>query len=117
MTLSANFVGLSKFAGQPKTSLSGLTDEQRNSTLETVFGSDAVRAAAVPYEQDAQDVEKWESAVNDAGFAAESVATMQDNLAGDLEKLDGAFDTVLLQSGTGVDDVLRGLVQGPGRRS
>ena len=107
-----NFVGLSEFAGQLKTSLSGLTDEQRNSTLETIFGSDAVRAAAVLYEQGAEGVQKWEDAVNDAGYAAETAALMQDNLAGDLEKLGGAFDTVLLQSGSGANEVLRGLVQG-----
>lgn len=107
-----NFVGLSEFAGQLRDSLSGLTDEQRNSTLETIFGSDAVRAASVLYEQGAEGVQKWEDAVNDAGYAAETAALMQDNLAGDLEKLGGAFDTVLLQSGSGANEVLRGLVQG-----
>jgi TP901 family phage tail tape measure protein len=105
------FVGLSEFAGNLKESLSGLTDEQRNSTLETIFGSDAVRAAAVLYEQGADGVQKWEDAVNDAGYAAETAALMQDNLAGDLEKLGGSFDTVLLQSGSGANEVLRGLVQ------
>jgi len=107
-----NFVGLSEFAGQLKESLSGLTAEQRNSTLETIFGSDAVRAAAVLYEQGAEGINKWESAVNDAGYAADTAARMQDNLAGDLEKLGGAFDTALIQSGSGANEVLRGLVQG-----
>jgi TP901 family phage tail tape measure protein len=107
-----NFVGLSEFAGQLKGSLSGLTAEQRNTTLETIFGSDAVRAAAVLYEQGSEGVEKWENAVNDAGYAAETAARMQDNLAGDLEKLGGAFDTALIQSGSGANEVLRGLVQG-----
>lgn len=107
-----NFVGLSEFAGQLKESLSGLTAEQRNSTLETIFGSDAVRAAAVLYEQGAEGINKWESAVNDAGYAADTAARMQDNLAGDLEKLGGAFDTALIQSGSGANEVLRGMVQG-----
>ena len=106
-----NFVGLSEFAGQLKTSLSGLTDEQRNATLETIFGSDAVRAAAVLYEQGAEGVQKWEDAVNDAGFAAETAAIKQDNLAGDFEKMMGSIDSVFLKSGSGVNDVLRGLVQ------
>jgi TP901 family phage tail tape measure protein len=105
------FIGLSEFAGNLKSSLSGLTDEQRNSTLETIFGSDAVRAASVLYEQGAEGVQKWEDAVNDAGFAADTAARMQNNLAGDLEKLGGSFDTVLIQSGSGANDVLRGLVQ------
>lgn len=107
-----NFVGLSEFAGQLKTSLSGLTEEQRNTTLETIFGSDAVRAAAVLYEQGAEGVNKWETAVNDAGYAADTAGRMQNNLAGDLEKLGGSFDTVLIQSGSGANEVLRGMVQG-----
>ena len=107
-----NFVGLSEFAGQLKGSLSGLSDEQRNATLETIFGSDAVRAAAVLYEQGADGVQKWEDAVNDAGYAAETAAIMQDNLAGDIEKLGGSLDSVFLKSGTGANDFLRGLAQG-----
>lgn len=107
-----NFIGLSEFAGKLQTSLSGLTDEQRNSTLETIFGSDAVRAASVLYENGAAGVEKWEAAVNDAGYAADTAARMQDNLAGDLEKLGGSFDSVLIQSGSGANEVLRGMVQG-----
>lgn len=106
-----NFIGLSEYAGVLKGALSALTDEQRNSTMETIFGSDAVRAAAVLYEQGAEGIQKWEDAVNDAGYAAETAAIMQNNLAGDLEKLGGSFDTVFLQSGSAANDMLRGLVQ------
>lgn len=107
-----NFVGLSEFAGQLKTSLSGLTEEQRNSTLETIFGSDAVRAAAVLYEQGAEGIEKWEDAVNEAGYAAVTASIKQDNLAGDIEKLGGSIDSVLIKGGSGAAESLRGLVQG-----
>lgn len=106
------FIGLSEYAGVLQDSLSGMTDEQRIATMETIFGSDAIRAASVLYEQGSAGVEKWESAVNDAGYAAETAARMQDNLAGDLEKLGGAFDTALIQSGSGANEVLRGMVQG-----
>ncbi len=106
------FIGLSEYAGVLQKSLTGLTDEQRIATLETIFGSDAIRAASVLYEQGAEGVQKWEDAVNDAGYAAETASRMQDNLAGDLEKLGGSFDTVLIQSGSGANEVLRGMVQG-----
>lgn len=106
------FVGMSEYAGILQNALKGMSDEQRNATLKTIFGSDAVRAANVLYEQGADGIAKWEGAVNDAGYAAETAARMQDNLAGDLEKLGGAFDTVLIQSGSGANEVLRGLVQG-----
>jgi TP901 family phage tail tape measure protein len=107
-----NFIGMSEFAGVLQTALRDMSDEQRNATLKTIFGSDAVRAANVLYEQGAEGIGKWEAAVNDAGYAADTAARMQDNLAGDLEKLGGAFDTVLLQSGSGANEVLRGMVQG-----
>jgi TP901 family phage tail tape measure protein len=106
-----NFIGLSEYAGELQSALGDMTVEQRNATMSTLFGSDAVRAASVLYEQGAEGVQKWEDAVNDAGYAAETAAMMQDNLAGDLEKLGGAFDTVFLQAGSGANDALRGLVQ------
>ena len=106
------FIGLSEYAGVLQDKLKGLSDEQRNAALKTLFGSDAVRAANILYEQGADGINKWEAAVNDAGFAADTAARMQNNLAGDLEKLGGSFDTVLIQSGSGANEVLRGLVQG-----
>lgn len=106
-----NFIGLSEFAGNLQTSMADLTVEQRNSALATLFGSDAVRAAAILYENGAAGVQKWEDAVNDAGYAAETAALMQDNLAGDLEKLGGAFDTAFIQAGGGASEALRTLVQ------
>ena len=105
------FIGMSEYAGVLQGALKDMSDEQRNATLKTLFGSDAVRAANVLYEQGAAGVNKWESAVNDAGYAADTAGRMQNNLAGDLEKLGGSFDTVLIQSGHGANDVLRGLVQ------
>lgn len=109
---SGEFIGLSEYAGLLQESLKGMSSEQRNAALQTLFGADAIRAASVLYEQGAEGVEQWEQAVNEAGYASETAAALQNNLAGDLEKLGGAFDTVFLQAGTGANDVLRDLVQG-----
>lgn len=105
------FIGLSEYAGKLQGALKDMSSEQRNAAMQTLFGSDAVRAAAVLYEQGAVGVQEWEEAVNDAGYAAETAALMQNNLAGDLEKLGGAFDTVFLKAGGTGNDGLRGLVQ------
>ena len=105
------FVGLSKFAGILQDSMKGLTDEQRNASMKIIFGSDAVRAANVLYEQGAKGITDWTSAVNEAGYAATTAAIKQDNLAGDIEKLGGSLDSVFLKSGSGANDVLRGLVR------
>ena len=100
-----------EIAGVLETSLGGLTEEQRNSALATVFGSDAVRAASVLYSEGASGIGEWTRKVNDAGYAAETAAIMQDNLAGDLEKLGGSFDTLLIKTGAASDGPLRFLVQ------
>lgn len=106
-----NFVGLEKFAGNLKTSMSGLTDEQRSASLEIMFGSDAVRAATVLYDEGAEGIAEWSEAVDDTGYAAETAAMRLDNLKGDVEALGGAFDTALIKSGSAADGVMRFLVQ------
>lgn len=107
-----NFVGLDVYAQDLQDTLGGMTQEQRNATLATLFGSDAVRAATVLYQGGSAGVQQWAAAVDDAGFAAEQAAIKQDNLKGDLEKLGGAFDTLLIKIGTGAQEPLRALTQG-----
>lgn len=109
---SGNFVGLENFAGQLKTSLSGLTQEQRNAALSVIFGSDAVRAANVLYSEGSKGIKGWNEAVSESGFAAEVAAKKNDNLKGDIENLSGSFETLMINLGEGSQGVLRGFVQG-----
>lgn len=107
-----NFIGLADFAGNLQSALAGMTDEQRQATLETIFGSDAVRAASILYEQGADGIQGWIDKVDDQGYAAEQAATKMDNLKGDLEELGGALETALIGSGEGSQGVLRSMTQG-----
>ena len=109
---SGKFVGVTNLAGQLKDKLGGLTQAQRDSALATIFGTDAIRGANVLYESGAQGIADWTDKVNDAGYAAVTASIKQDNLAGDLEKLGGSFDSVLIKGGEGVAQSLRGMVQG-----
>jgi TP901 family phage tail tape measure protein len=109
---NGQFVGLEALAGNLESSLKDLTPAQRNAAMATIFGTDALRTANVLYEQGAAGVAEWTDKVNDSGYAAETARIQTDNLAGDLERLGGAFDTALIQSGSGANDVLRSLVQG-----
>lgn len=106
-----NFVGTEVLAGQLKSGLADLTQEQKNAALATIFGSDAIRAAAVFAEQGAEGIAKWNSAVNDQGYAAETAALMMDNLKGDLEELGGSWETLLIKMGDSGQGPLRSLVQ------
>jgi TP901 family phage tail tape measure protein len=105
------FIGMEQFAGVLRNGLKDLTPEARNAALGVMFGSDAVRAASVVYEQGAEGIGDWISKVDDTGYAAETAAMRLDNLAGDIEKLGGAFDTAFIQAGSGANDVLRNMVQ------
>lgn len=107
-----NFVGLSNFAGQLQSKMKDLTPEARNAALSVMFGSDAVRAASVLYDEGAAGIEKWITAVDDQGYAAEVAATKMNNLKGDLEQLSGSFETALIGMGEGANGPLRSLVQG-----
>jgi hypothetical protein len=106
------FIGLSRFAGNLKDSMKELTPEARNAAMGVIFGSDAVRAANVLYEQGAEGIAGWTDKVNSAGYAANTAAIAQDNLAGDFEKLTGSLDSVFLKSASGANGALRGLAQG-----
>lgn len=105
------FIGLSGFAGNLKESMKTLSDEQRNASMKIIFGSDAVRAANILYENGAEGIAEWTKQVNDSGYAAQTASMKQNNLAGDIEKLGGSMDSVFLKSGSGANDVLRGIVQ------
>lgn len=107
-----SFVGMSSLAEQLATKLGPLPQAQRDAALATIFGSDAIRAANVLYQQGAEGIDGWIEKVDDQGFAAETAAIRLDNLKGDLEELGGAFETALINLGEGADGPLRGLVQG-----
>ncbi|MGH9248110.1 MAG: phage tail tape measure protein [Acidimicrobiales bacterium] len=106
------FIGMESLAGQLQLRLAGLTQEQRDAALATIFGSDAIRGANVLYQQGAEGIKAWEDNVNDAGFAAEQAAQRTDNLSGDLERLFGELDKLLIQGGEAGAGPARGIVQG-----
>lgn len=107
-----NFVGLEKFAGNLRESLKGLTPEQRNAAMATIFGSDAVRAASLIYDAGAKGIHEYVTAVDDQGAASRMAGKQMDNLAGDIEQLRGSIETGLIQSGSGATKILRLLAEG-----
>jgi TP901 family phage tail tape measure protein len=106
------FVGITNLAEQLKTKLGGLGQAQRDAALAQIFGTDAIRGANVLYEQGAAGIQGWIEKVNEAGYAAVTASIKQDTLAGDLEKLGGSFDSVLIKGGGAAAEALRGIVQG-----
>lgn len=108
---NGNMLSLAGIADQLQTNLSGLTEQERLAALGRIFGNESLNAATLLYEGGSAAVKKWTDAVDDSGYAAEQAAMRQDNLAGDIEKLGGAFDTAFIRTGAGANDILRQMVQ------
>lgn len=109
---SGHFVGITDLAGQLQDKMKGLDEAQRNQALATIFGARAIAGANVLYTEGAKGIQGWINKVNDQGFAAEQASKKLDSLSGDLQKLQAAFQTDLIKSGSGANDLLRGLAQG-----
>lgn len=92
-----------------KRSMSGLTDEQRLSTMETLFGSDAIRAANILYSEGADGVDAMQQAMGNV-TAAEVAAEKMNNLKGSLENLKGSIETAAVKLYEMNEGPLKGLV-------
>lgn len=108
---AGNMKSLSAVSEILRQRLGGLTEAERSAALGRIFGNEQITTARILYAGGAQAIDEWTAAVDDSGFAAEQAAMRQDNLAGDVEKLGGAFDTALIKTGSGANDVLREMVQ------
>jgi TP901 family phage tail tape measure protein len=106
-----NFVGLERYAGQLQRGLGGLSTEQRNAAMSTIFGSDAIRASNILVKLGSAGIHEYTSAVNDQGAAARTAAVQMDNLSGDFEQLRGSIETALIKTGSAGNGALRGLTQ------
>lgn len=109
---SGQFIGLSGLAGELETSLAGMTEEQKQTTLAMIFGQDAIRASTILLQEGKEGIDDWTAAVDDQGYAAETAAIKLDNLKGDIEALGGSVDTALIGMGEAADGPLRSFVQG-----
>src|SRR5574343_422437 len=110
-TFDANgqFVGIEELAGQLNERLGDLTEEQRNAALATIFGSDAIRAASILYEQGAQGIADWTKKVNQTGFAAKVAEEQQNTLQGSLNRAKAAWEGFVLSIDSGSGTIARSL--------
>jgi TP901 family phage tail tape measure protein len=106
------FIGLAGVADQLQSHMKTLTDEERANALGKIFGNEQLQAANVLYREGAKGVREWTRNVDDSGFAADTARIKTDNLRGDIERLGGALDTLLIKGGSSSQGFLRGLTQG-----
>lgn len=92
-----NIQDLGKIAGVLQKKLKGLTREQRLATLEQMFGSDAIRAANILFEEGAEGVEKFRKEMSKV-TALDVAKQKMDNAAGAVEQFKGALETLQISA-------------------
>ena len=106
------FKGMANLAEELKTKLGGMSEQQRNAAMATMFGSHAVQAASILFKDGAEGVNEWSHEVNESGFAAQNAAKKTDSLKGDLNKLEAAASSTAIQLGQAAQGPLRLVAQG-----
>jgi TP901 family phage tail tape measure protein len=86
--------GLRDIVGQLQTKTAGLTAEQRNMAFQTIFGSDAIRAATIMTEAGVSGFDKMSKSVNKSGAAADLAAAQNKGLLGAWDALISTVQTV-----------------------
>lgn len=81
-----------------KTKLGGLSDEQRQMALKTMFGTDAIRAANILYNEGADGINNMTDAMTKIK-SADVAATKLDNVKGRIQLLKGAVETTAISFG------------------
>jgi TP901 family phage tail tape measure protein len=99
---------MAEIGGILEKALKGMTDQQKQSTLETIFGSDAIRAAAIIADTGAAGFKNLATQIG--GISAADVAkTRMDNFAGTMENLKGTLENTAISIGAVLIPVLRSL--------
>lgn len=89
----------------------GLSDKERIMAMRTIFNNRALAAASILTRAGAAGFAQMNDQISKT-TAADVAAKRMDNLAGDVKKLKGNLETMLIEGGTPFQEFLRGLVQG-----
>lgn len=92
-------------------SLAGLTDKERSFALETMFGSDAIRAGNVLFKEGAVGIAKV-NAEMEKTTAAEMAATKLDNLKGSMQALSSSTEALTIKLSSSLAPELTKMVLG-----
>lgn len=91
--------------------LAGMTEQQRNQTLKDIFGTDGIRAATILYSASAEAIEKNTDAMAKAGEAARIAKERQESYAGQVKKMQAAWESFRIEVGEKLLPVATQLVE------
>lgn len=109
-----NIKSFEDIAGTLQRSLKGMTSAQRSMALETIFGSDAVRAGNIAYKEGAEGIAKMNGEMSKT-TASQVAEQRMKTLKGAIEEMRGAIETILIQIGSELAPTIKraaGFIQG-----
>ncbi len=106
-----NLKSLSDVSGTLEKSLKGMNAQQKQAALQVLFGSDAIRAAAILSNNGAKGFDKMAGSI--AKIKAADVAKKRlDNLKGSIEQMKGSLETAGITAGEIFLPMIRDMVDG-----
>lgn len=106
---NGKLVSAEEIAKRTQKAFSGLSDEQKISAANTIFGADAQRAVNVLTAEGVEGFEKYKTATSDLTQAQKLAEAANSGTAGSLEELSGQIETALLQIGKGLAPTIQDL--------
>lgn len=104
------FVGMPNLIGQFKSSLQGMTKEQKLAYVSQIVGTEAASGFLALIDAGPNKIKKYSDSLKDSnGASKEAADKMKDNLKGSLEQLHGAFESLGITIGKAFSPVLRKL--------
>ena len=107
-TAEGSMRSLSEVAGILQGALSGMTEEQRLAALQTIFGTDAIRAAAIMAREGAEGFDSLSASISQM-TVAEMASIRLDNLDGSVKILKGSVETAQIEIGDRFAPAIRSL--------
>ncbi len=101
-----SFIGLRNAAQLLQTATAGLSEEQKSQAFNTIFGSDAIRAAAILSEQGADGYDRMTASLAAAGSVQSQAAARQQGFNTALDNAKGSLEALQLTIGTALLPVL-----------
>lgn len=93
-----SFKSMDEILAEMRTSMAGMTDEQKAQILATIAGKDAVAGLSAVLNMSQEEYDKLASSMdNSAGVAKKTASVMQDNLKSKIEQLGGALESLAIK--------------------
>jgi TP901 family phage tail tape measure protein len=104
------FVGMENVSALLKAATEGLSEAQKAQAFQTIFGTDAIRVAALVSEQGAAGYEAMGKQLDAAGTVADQAAARQQGYNTALENAKGSFEALQLTVGSYIIPILTNLL-------